>query len=135
MVAVYTAVQHLLLMCCNAVAQNAVGCSICCKCSVCCNSVRAPTLQNVGDNGKNLGTTQFLILESHDLFDYFLFHLFLVCHDRFLPQQLGVENQFDRLSIGRGLLRVVRLKILWFPALIAWGKSSVLIVLSFCIQP
>ena len=59
---------------------------------------------------KNLGTTQFLILESRDLFDYFLFHLFLVCHDHFLPQQLGV-GQFDRLSIGRDLLHVVRLKI------------------------
>ena len=42
-----------------------------------------------------------LILESHDLFYYFIFHLFMVCNDRFLPQQLGVEGQIDRLSIGR----------------------------------
>ena len=76
-----------------------------------------------------------LILESHDLFDYFLFHMILVCHDCFLPQQLGVEGQIDCLSIGRGLLHLVRSKILWFPPSIAWGKSSVMIVLSFCVQP
>ena len=35
------------------------------------------------------GTIITTILESHDLSDYFLFHLFLVCHDRFLPQQGG----------------------------------------------
>ena len=48
------------------------------------------------------------VLESHDIFDYFLFHLFLVCHVRFLPQLLGVKSQIDRLSIGRGLLSLVK---------------------------
>ena len=50
-----------------------------------------------------MGTIVITVLESHDLFDYFLFHLFLVCHVRFVPQQLGVRGQIDRLSIGRGL--------------------------------
>ena len=50
-----------------------------------------------------MGTIITTVLESHDLLDYFLFHLFLVCHVRFLPQQLGVKGQIDHLSIGRGL--------------------------------
>ena len=50
-----------------------------------------------------MGTIVTTVLESHDLFDYFLFHLFLVCHVRFLPQQLGMKGQIDRLSVGRGL--------------------------------
>ena len=50
-----------------------------------------------------MGTIVTTVLESYDLFDYFLFHLFLFCHVRFLPQQLGVKGQIDRLSIGRGL--------------------------------
>ena len=35
------------------------------------------------------GNNRNTVLESHNLFDYFLFHLFLVCHVRVLPQQLG----------------------------------------------
>ena len=49
-----------------------------------------------------MGKIVTTVLENHDLFDYFLFHLFLVCHVRFLPQ-LGVKGQIDHLSIGRGL--------------------------------
>ena len=50
-----------------------------------------------------MGKIVTTVLESHDLFDYFLFHLFLVCHVRFLPQQLGVKGQIDHLLTGRGL--------------------------------
>ena len=38
------------------------------------------------------GTIITTIPERHDLSDYFLFHLFLVCHDHFLPQQRRGEG-------------------------------------------